>query len=162
MLAYMPVRSFYRELRSVPFRKLAGLLALTGASLILAWRIDHLRNPPQLELGPRAEMLATIRSLGDRVLQYSEQYGRPVFMMIGVHHVSAAESTLYVNLRRDLADSRVRYSFGDEGFSIRWNDERWYPWSRGPQPIRQEYVWPKSASEYTHARWVAYSPPPWR
>lgn len=161
MHAYMPGRSIYSELRSFPIRTLVGIVALVAASLTLAFRIRELRRPPRLELGPRAEKLWIVRSLSKRVFEYSEQYGRPIFMLTGVHHISPAESTLYEGLRNDLNDHRIRYTYGDEGFWISWDDgDREYFRRGGVRTITQTYKWPKSAAEYTHARWVAYQPRP--
>lgn len=163
MYAYLPMRSIYSELRSVPVRRLAGVLALIAASTTLALRIHSLNTPTRLELGPRAEMYAIVRALTDRVYEYSEQYGRPIFMLTGVRHVSPAESTLYERLRIDLTDDRILYMYSDQAFTIVWDDGRPRYWpSRRPPPIGLSRDWPASAAKYARTRWMAYDPGPYR
>lgn len=147
------------DLDMLPLRRMAGLAAFILATAVLAWRIDYLRSLVIVELSPRAEAITIVKRLHDRVLSYSEQYGRPVFAWTGVRHSSAAESTLYQNLRLDLRDERVRYSYGEEIFSITWIGEEGRM-VRDSAPIVLSNQWPPDARFYAHVRWVVNHPVP--
>jgi hypothetical protein len=114
----LPRPTLKDDLSMLPLRRIGGIAALLVASAFLTWRIHDLREARTLELSPRAARIMTVKRLHDRVLSYSEQYGRPIFVWTGVRHSSAAESTLYERLRRDLVDSSVRYWYDDATFQI--------------------------------------------
>ncbi len=159
MRLQLPRRTLKDDLRVLPLRRIAGIAGLLVASAMLWWRIADLRASRTLALSTRAERIMVVKRLHDRVLSYSEQYGRPIFVWTGVRHSSAAESTLYQRLRRDLVDSSVRYWYDDKSFRVAWYYDRPSPRPEDAQIVLSN-EWPESASRYAHARWVVFHPVP--
>ena len=154
----LKTRTFRDDLAELPLRRIISVFCLIAAVSVLAVRVRHLRSLNQVELAPRAEKLAVLDHYSKRVLSYAEQYGRPVFAWTGVRHSSAAESTLYENLRLDLRDERIRYWYGDERFTIAWWDPR--QGRSGRDVIAVSYPWPREAAFYAHVRWIVNHPVP--
>jgi hypothetical protein len=152
-------RTMADDLAEFPVRRLADCAGLVFALLILGFRIQSLQSRNRVEFSERTARFAVVKRLSDRVLSYSEQYGRPIFMWTGVNHASAAESTLYENLRLDLRDQRVRYWYSDRSYSIAW----WDP-LQARRPDRSQIVisnaWPVDAAYYARWRWYVNHPVP--
>ncbi|HET9425272.1 MAG TPA: hypothetical protein VFO55_07875 [Gemmatimonadaceae bacterium] len=146
------------ELADLPWRTIAGVAALVVASTILAVRIQHLRARNTVEWSERTAQFAVVKRYSDRVLSYAEQYGRPVFAWTGVRHSSAAESTLYENLRLDLRDPRIRYWYGEDAYVVAWYDPE--AGRTGPGVVAVTNPWPPEARFYAHVRWVVNHPVP--
>jgi hypothetical protein len=158
MKALMPSRTLWQGMADFPARRFFGAVSLVAASTVLAWRIKAINTPSMPELGPRAQQLLLVRGLGERLLRYSVEYGRPVFMLTGVRHVSPAESLAYEKLRYELADGRIRYRYSDRGFTISWADTRGNRY--GESKMSMTHDWPASAHLYAETRWMVFAPPP--
>lgn len=147
------------DLGKLPWRRIVDVAALIVASTALTLRIQSLQARNRVELSERAQRFAVVKKYSDRVLTYAEQYGRPIFAWTGVHHSSAAESTLYENLRLDLRDRRIRYWYDDRGYYIAWYDPR-----QSRSPDRSQVVvsnkWPDDAAFYARYRWYVNHPLP--
>ena len=126
---------------------------------ILVVRIQHLQSLNRVEFSTRTAQFEVVKKLSDRLLTYSEEYGRPVFMWTGVQHASPAESTLYEHLRMDLRDARIRYWYDDRRYAIAWYDEK-----QTRVPDRSQIVvsnlWPADAAYYARWRWYVNHPVP--
>ena len=148
-----------QDFADFPVRKVVGVVALLVACAVLALRIHDLQSRNRVEFSERTAKFAIVKNLSDRLLTYSEQYGRPVFMWTGVHHASAAESTLYENLRLALLDERVRYWYSDRGYSIAWWDPKQARRPDASQIVIQN-EWPVDAAYYARWRWYVNHPVP--
>jgi hypothetical protein len=150
-----------RDLAGVPWRIVLDVWALTLSLGVLAWRMHELQERNQVVFSERTAHFAVVKGYYDRVLAYSETYGRPIFVWTGVHHASAAESTLYENLRLDLRDPRIRYWYDDTHFQIAWYDP-----IQTRKPDRSQIVvrgeWPPDARWYAYMRWYVNHPSPRR
>lgn len=147
------------DLAELPLRRILDVAALIVACAVLTFRIRDLRARSRVELSERSARFAVVKGYSDRVLNYAEQYGRPIFVWTGVHHASAAESTLYENLRLDLRDRRIRYWYSDSHYSIAWYDPK-----QTRNPDRDQIVitnaWPADAAYYARWRWYVNHPVP--
>ena len=112
------------DLAQLPLRRILDVAALIVACAVLTLRIRDLRARTRIEFTERTARFAVVKGYSDRVLNYAEQYGRPIFVWTGVRHASAAESTLYETLRLDLRDPRIRYWYADRSYCIGWYDLR--------------------------------------
>jgi hypothetical protein len=156
-----PHRIFAKDFAGVPWRVVIDVWALVFAIAILAWRIHEIQQRNKIEFTERTAHFAVVKGYYDRVMAYSEAYGRPIFMWTGVHHASPAESTLYERLRLDLRDPRIRYWYTDTWFNIAWYDP-----SQGrrfdPSQIAIRGEWPPDARWYAYMRWYVNHPSPRR
>lgn len=149
------------DFRELPLRRLGSVFGLALSIAILCWRIDSLRQRNHLELSPRAAKIIKIKRLTDRLMAYSETYGRPIFAWTGVRHVSPAESTVYERLRLALRDSTIEYRYDDKSFTIQWFGEGGRKDTiEGRIALRRD--WPKEAALYAQTRWAAFDPGPGR
>jgi hypothetical protein len=154
-------RSLVDDLRELPLRRLAGIAALVLSIATLDWRIRSLRDESRLELSPRAAKIMKVKRLTDRLSRYAETWGRPVFAWTGVHHMSAAESTVYEGLRRDLADEAIEYRYDDRTFTIQWFGEGGRRDTiEGRIALHRD--WPPEAALYARTRWIVHDPGPYR
>ena len=155
-----PHRIFAKDFVGIPWRVVIDIWALVLSIALLAWRIHDLQRRNTIELTERTAQFALVRSYYDRVMAYSEAYGRPIFMWTGVHHATPAESTLYERLRLDLRDPRIRYWYTDTWFRIAYVDSALGA-RKQPQVIMGG-EWPADARWYAYMRWYVNHPAPHR
>lgn len=152
----MPRRTLAQELEGA-WRTIIDVLALVVSLAVLWWRIHDLNERNRVEFTERTAQFAVVKGYYDRVLDYSEKYGRPVFVWTGVHHASPAESTLYEQLRLDLRDPRIRYWYDDTHFLVGWYDR-----VQTRKPDHSQIVirgeWPADARWYAYMRWYVNIP----
>ena len=147
------------DLAEFPVRRIVDVAALIVACAVLTLRVQSIQKRNRVEFTERTAQFAVVKAYSDRILTYSEQYGRPIFVWTGVRHQSAAESTLYETLRLDLRDPRIRYWYGDEAYYIAWYDVK-----QTRKADRSQIVisnpWPVDAAFYARYRWYVNHPVP--
>lgn len=152
-------KSMADDLAEFPVRRVLDVAALVVACTVLTLRIQSLQHRNRVEFSERTAQFAVVKSYSDRILTYAEQYGRPIFVWTGVRHASAAESTLYENLRLELRDARVRYWYDDSKYFVAWYDEK-----QTRRPDESQIVitnpWPPDAAFYARYRWYVNHPVP--
>ena len=149
------------DFRELPLRRIGSVFGLVLSIAILYARVESLRQRNHLELTPRAAKIIKVKRLTDRLMSYSETYGRPIFAWTGMRHSSPAESTVYERLRLDLRDSTIEYRYDDKSFTIQWFGEGGRKDTiEGRIALHRD--WPKEAALYAQTRWAAFDPGPGR
>jgi hypothetical protein len=156
-------------------RRILSITALLLATLVLTLRIREINQSPEIpQLAPRSLHLLYLDSLRTALLEFAEQYGRPVFRYDTTSPVTGHGRIQLARLRIALFDPRIEYDFSDQGFAIEWRGD---PKPRYPRPsfvpigappppsfghrtASIANAWPEPAAEYARLR-REYITPRW-
>jgi hypothetical protein len=148
-------------------RRILSITALLLATLVLTLRIREINQSPEIpQLAPRSLHLLYLDSLRTALLEFAEQYGRPVFRYDTTSPVTGHGRIQLARLRIALFDPRIEYDFSDQGFAIEWRGDpkpryprsSFVPIGAPPPPsfghrtASIANAWPEPAAEYARLR----------